>query len=268
MPACKLISAQGALPRLAAFLLLLLVGLVLDQPVRVALEDAPTWLRDIGEAVTWVGNSNWMFTILLAVFTLATPLAGLSGQDRVRRQARLALRVAVALFLLILLSGIAVQILKHLLARARPDHFDTLGAYAFHPLSFTFRHASFPSGHATTVAALAVFIASVLPRLWPVALAMATTVAVSRVLVLKHYPSDIIAGLALGAVCACLLIAAWRRTGLLPPDPVRLVPALTPRHNGRRSAPPGLMGGLRVLGAAFGKGFRGLGALRLRQPHR
>lgn len=262
MRPCRVTDRNTALPRVVAFLTLLMVALVLDAPVRAALDHAPDWLRAAGGSVTWLGNSNWMFTTLLAVMLVATPLAGLSPSPRTRRQAVLAIRLAVALFLLILLSGIAVQVLKHLFARARPNHFDTLGAYAFHPLSFQFRHTSFPSGHSTTVGALAVFAAAVLPRFWPLAAAMALTVGTSRVLVEKHYPSDVIAGLALGGLCACLLVAAWRRTGLLPPNPVRLVQAMQPRRTEGKTPPPGIGAGLTALLRAFGQGFAALRSRR------
>ncbi|GAA5066880.1 phosphatase PAP2 family protein [Roseibacterium beibuensis] len=258
MRPCRIATGPAALPLLVAFLTVLMAALVLDAPVRAALNGAPDWLRSAGERVTWLGNSNWMFTSLLAVMAIAVPLAGLSPSPRTRRQAVLALRLAVALFLLILLSGIAVQVLKHLFARARPTHFDDLGAYAFHPLTFQFRHTSFPSGHATTMGALAVFVAAVTPRLWPLAAGMATVVGISRIVVEKHYPSDVVAGLVLGGACACVLVSAWRRTGLLPPSPVRLLRAMRPRKDGKRDRPPGLARGAQALLRAFGQGFAAL----------
>lgn len=71
---------------------------------------------------------------------------------------------------------------------------------------------SFPSDHATAAFAIAVAIALRSRRAGILALAMATVVAVSRVAVGAHYPSDVIAGALLGSLSALLLyLPAVRR---------------------------------------------------------
>ncbi len=69
---------------------------------------------------------------------------------------------------------------------------------------------SFPSGHAATSFAGAVILAYLLPRALPALLLLATLVAVSRVYVGVHYPLDILAGAALGALVAGIVMAALR----------------------------------------------------------
>jgi undecaprenyl-diphosphatase len=69
---------------------------------------------------------------------------------------------------------------------------------------------SFPSGHAATSFAGAVILAYLLPRALPALLVLATLVAVSRVYVGVHYPLDILAGAALGALVAGIVMAALR----------------------------------------------------------
>lgn len=102
-------------------------------------------------------------------------------------------------FLSIAGSGIVMNIIKQLVGRGRPLVFDRDGAFSSTPFQFDYAHASFPSGHATVMGALAVVVAVLAPHArWPV-YAICATVAVSRVFVAAHFPSDVVAGFLLGA---------------------------------------------------------------------
>jgi undecaprenyl-diphosphatase len=57
---------------------------------------------------------------------------------------------------------------------------------------------SFPSGHSVRVAAIATIVAYAYPGLAPIGYALALLVAVCRVLVGVHYPTDVIVGLLIG----------------------------------------------------------------------
>ena len=123
------------------------------------------------------------------------------GYERLARGALLMVAVLVA-------GGIVTGILKHAVARARPERFLENGFYglaqAFTGQPFT----SFPSSHAFTGFAVAATLAVVLPRWrWPVVI-VAVLVGVSRLVNLDHYASDVLAsGLIAAAMVAVL--APW-----------------------------------------------------------
>ncbi|MEX3016054.1 phosphatase PAP2 family protein [Gymnodinialimonas hymeniacidonis] len=189
--------------RLTLFLLALLVAFVLDVPVHQAVSNAPEGLADAASLITWVGKTDWQALVLITLMVGAA-FAGPSPVSAA------VLRVAVACFLLILLTGIAVQALKYGFGRPRPAYLDGISPMTFAPFSFQSGWKAFPSGHATTMGALAVLACRIWPGAWAYAWGLAVLVAVSRVLVGVHYVSDVAAGLALGAVLAGWVLDRWR----------------------------------------------------------
>src|SRR5439155_27081336 len=77
----------------------------------------------------------------------------------------------------------------------------------FHYGTFVWRpdYASLPSGHATDAFAALVAIGLIVPRLRAVLWVYALTIAASRVVLLAHHPSDVIAVALAGAVGAPLV---------------------------------------------------------------
>ncbi len=115
----------------------------------------------------------------------------------VRGEAR-RLRVGGAGILVVTLSGIGVQSLKHLIGRARPG--EHLGDFHFvgpnlHANGFD----SFPSGHAMSSFAAAAFLSRFYPNLaWLFYSVAAAICLIGRVLFQHHFLTDVIAGGALG----------------------------------------------------------------------
>jgi undecaprenyl-diphosphatase len=112
-------------------------------------------------------------------------------------------RAAVAA---VLSAGLALaigKVISELVDRARPFVADPNGVHLF---SGHAADAGFPSDHAT--AAFAIAVAIVLrKRGWGiVALIAATVLSIGRVAIGIHYPSDVLAGAALGAAAA---LALW-----------------------------------------------------------
>jgi membrane-associated phospholipid phosphatase len=165
--------------------------------------DAPL-MRDIHRAST-----PWLDTLMKGVsltgsggaVALAAALAVWLWYGRQQRLEALAILVSVAG------SVIITTLLKQLFARPRPD--------VFPPLVVEHSY-SFPSGHASTSTAfyglLAVLLWRAGHRGWAVLPAgWALVVAFSRVYLGAHYPSDVLASLALGIVWLFALMVVYDR---------------------------------------------------------
>lgn len=140
----------------------------------------------------YVEASELLFIVTLAiVFLLA---GGLRFRDW--RRATLAAVLSAGLALAI------GKVISELVERARPFVADPHGVHLF---SSHAADSGFPSDHAT--AAFAVAVAILLrKRGWGVAaLVAAAIVSVGRVALGFHYPSDVLAGAALGAAAALVL---------------------------------------------------------------
>lgn len=90
-----------------------------------------------------------------------------------------------------------VQLLKHTIGRVRPTKFFDTGVHEFNFFSVFQKSDAFPSGHSQVIWAVMISLYIFYPRLRWLYLAIACSVSFSRVVVLKHYPADIIAGAAL-----------------------------------------------------------------------
>jgi membrane-associated phospholipid phosphatase len=137
------------------------------------------------------GSHNWLFA---GVISLALGLLlMLFGQ---RRMARGWLFFSVV----IILSFILCTVLKFILARYRPELYFTQGFYGFHFFSLKHSLNSMPSGHATLAFARCYALAKIAKRkvLTILLLVIASLIAFSRLVIVAHYPSDIILGAYIG----------------------------------------------------------------------
>ncbi len=161
-------------------------------------------------AQEWAVNSDWLDPILRTVEiifgTLGMVLAtlGLCGWLLVRRQPRAAAFAAGVM----IVTSLSTTVLKTLVGRVRPEWQD--------PIGFLENNA-FPSGHVSATAAYAgivMVLASMFlrrPILRRAAIAglvlVVFVVAADRVLLGRHYPSDTVGGMLLGA--GVVLLGMW-----------------------------------------------------------
>lgn len=164
--------------------------------------------------ITDYGLSDWVLIpslVLMILLRLAMfPLRG------VWRQAtgELAL-VMTFIFLGVGVPGLLTNLLKRLVGRGRPTEFDVSGAFSFHNLINDWTFQSFPSGHSATATAMAFVFGFLWPPLFPILLVLGVVVAMSRVPVGMHYPTDVFAGVVVGMLGAYLVRNVFARRNWL-----------------------------------------------------
>lgn len=170
----------------------LVVWLVFDRPVLAWAEGVQS---DFTENVIRIVNrfGGGMNPVMIVMFFLVAGVAYLE-----RRWVSYAIAMAIGG----LTAGIAGQIIKQLVGRARPELW--LGPSHYAPGSST----SFPSGHTVGAFALAgvLLFGSRSLTLRIAALLLAAAVGMSRVLAFRHWMSDVTASAAIG------LVVAWAVT--------------------------------------------------------
>jgi undecaprenyl-diphosphatase len=181
-----------------------------DRAVLLALRSAvdtadpigPAWVEATMRDLTALGS-----TIVLTIVTLA--MAGLLFMTGHRR-------LAMLLLFAVSLGTVVSNALKFFLARPRPDF--VAHAVDVHTMSF-------PSGHTMLSAVTYLTIGALLARDQPfpikayilfVSIFLSMLVGLSRVYLGVHYPTDVLAGWAIGGAWACLW---WIIAVKLPPNP-------------------------------------------------
>jgi len=197
-----------------AILIVIFSMLVLDVPSVGWARELPTPVIDFFKWLTRYGKSDWLL-FPLGAFCLVLLLADWRRVSRAIAAAWTEIGIIAGFaFLAIAGSGILVNVLKQLIGRGRPIVFDQDGAFSFLPFQFDYSQTAFPSGHSTTMGALAVVIAVVAPRLRGLAMVICGLVASSRVVVGAHFPSDVVAGFLVGAAFTWFYVLALAGAGI------------------------------------------------------
>jgi lipid A 4'-phosphatase len=189
---------------------------LLDRPMARLFHGADPTLVAVFAFITQFGLGRGYLIVsalLWAGFLIAAVLLRASAWRE-----RLSLNAARALFifLAVAVSGILADILKIIFGRARPKLLFAGDVYSFTWGAMEADRWSFPSGHATTAAALATAFSLLWPRGIPVYWLAAFLVMASRIVIGAHYLSDVVAGAALGALSAAVI---WRFFPRLQPEP-------------------------------------------------
>jgi membrane-associated phospholipid phosphatase len=188
----------------AAVVLLLFVLLFFDAWISVTLQAWPEVWREPFGFVTHFGLSDWvlipsLLILLLGLLALRMPV----GRYRAAI-AELSL-LSGFIFVAVGLPGLAVNLLKRLFGRARPDHYPELGAFHFQPILNDWSFQSFPSGHSTTAIGTALVVGFLFPRFFSLILFIAVMTGLSRIVTGQHYATDVIAGFVVGGLGAYII---------------------------------------------------------------
>lgn len=143
------------------------------------------FLDRIVPVITMLGEAGWIW-ILLAVVLLAR-----------KKTRKLGLAVAISLVVDLVLCNL---LLKPLVARTRPFTYrPELTLLVSPPKDF-----SFPSGHTAASFAAASALAFAHCRHWRPAMVLAVLIALSRLYLFVHYPTDVLSGTILGVLCGLI----------------------------------------------------------------
>jgi membrane-associated phospholipid phosphatase len=157
--------------------------------------------------ITDFGKDEYVLATLfavLAILALAAPrLRGMSLSLLISFGTRVQY-----VFLSVALSVLAGELIKGVVGRGRPFVGGVANPFNFSHFAWSEAYASFPSGHATTSFALAFAVSAVWPRLRTVMFAYAIVIIATRLVLLAHHPSDVVAG-ALTGVIGAMAVRYW-----------------------------------------------------------
>ncbi|WP_319581774.1 phosphatase PAP2 family protein [uncultured Pseudodesulfovibrio sp.] len=191
---------------LAVVALIAVCYLFVDRPVaEAALTLRDTAWHTVAKALSQTAN-HLFFNVLVAAGLIIGSVDGLINGLTNRSRSLLYLCLTVASAMLI------GDVFKEFFGRARPPLLFTKDVYGFFPLTGGDMHSSFPSGHTLRIFSSMTALGLILPRLRVPVLTLAGVVGVSRVLALRHYPSDVLFGAFIGVT-----VALWGWS-LLHPD--------------------------------------------------
>ena len=201
-------SSRHALT-IAALIAVVVIALMFALDARVIQAMPPRGTKNLWpvKIISDFGKSEyvlWTLLALLAITALTLP--------RLRGRAR-AILIGWGDRLLFLFVAVAVPVLigdviKGVVGRGRPFVGGHANPFNYSHFAWTEAYASFPSGHAMTSAALAFAVASLWPRLrWWMA-GYVIVILVTRLLLLAHHPSDVVAGALVGVVGA-MAVRHW-----------------------------------------------------------
>jgi membrane-associated phospholipid phosphatase len=199
---------------------LLFLMVTLDAAAIRGVGHLPRWIVSAFDDITDYGKSGWFLWPLGLMFLALAALPPMLTRFSQRVLAVIMVRIGF-LFTAIAVPSLFVTIIKRMIGRARPMVGGSLDPFLYSPFIWRADYAGMPSGHATTAFAALVAFGTLWPRSRTLWLVYALLIAISRVVVTAHYPSDVLAGALVGIGGAILVrhYFAQRRLGFaIGPD--------------------------------------------------
>ncbi len=167
------------------------------------------YLKEFFVKITKLGSSSWYFTLIIfsALILFLNKKIGLLKLANYEKN----ISFFISSFIYLLSAGIFTQILKHLIGRARPNYTDYNNNTNFEFFNFESSHHSFPSGHSSTIFMVCLILCTMLPKLKYYFFFLASTIAISRVVVGAHFLTDVIAGGLLSLIVFKILNSIFKK---------------------------------------------------------
>lgn len=200
-------SRRWAAYALALAAVIAVLFVFVDRPLAQRLHAASTpWIFDLFNVIDELGSSELYLVPALVLYVWALLAARKGWSLPFGGDADRAARASLFVMLTMALGGVVTVLLKHAVARARPELLIEQGIYG---LGTAFARArefdSFPSSHTQAAFAAAAALAIVAPRWRVSAMLLACAVATARVVNLDHYLSDVLAAAFVAISSAALL---------------------------------------------------------------
>ena len=145
--------------------------------------------------LTGLGNSAWYLIPSILLFFYF---------KKITKEENKAL-IALYLFMTNLVAGLLVWLLKVPFGRVRPKLYFEQNLYGFEWFEIQPNFVSFPSGHTITIISTVVAFSLLFPKWRYLLLPLGALIAFSRVVLTKHYMSDVIFASFLGTMVAIAL---------------------------------------------------------------
>ena len=195
-----------------------------DRPVALYFHAIDPGIAAVARFITRFGVSTYYLlgtaAAAVALWLWAHTLSEPTRAARLRAFAAMPL----FLFLAIAVSGLVTDLLKVVFGRARPKLLFANETFGFDWWGTKADFWSFPSGHATTVVAIAAALYCLWPRFLPLYVGFAILVSLSRAVIGAHYVSDVIVAAFIAIAATAYLRHVFERGGIALRDAASGVP--------------------------------------------
>ena len=184
----------------------ILLGIEVDRDVIIFIKNNSQYFYiDVFRIISNVGDATFWLLLASAGIIFCIYIRSTQYLVPYHRQLKVYLLQLTFVTSTWLLSGVIHHVIKIVLGRYRPRYLFSENWYGINPLNFNIAHNSFPSGHTQTIFAITIGLTLLYPRLGIFLVPLAVLVGISRVVLIAHYPSDVLFGAYLGMATAILV---------------------------------------------------------------
>jgi membrane-associated phospholipid phosphatase len=172
------------------------------------------WLRLHARNITDIALAENWFAICFLTVAISQGVIKFSRIEAKRNKAKKSLNWALHFLSGLIFSGVLVHLFKFIAGRYRPvtiikEEIDF--AHHFHWFSLHHDYQSFPSGHTQVIFCAFIYLSFLIPNHTKKILFVAIVLALTRIITLYHFPSDVWFGCILAFVGSSVSIKVWEK---------------------------------------------------------